>query len=539
MTKAIGEFDYIIVGAGSAGCVLANQLSENPANRVLLIEAGASDFSPMIHMPRGVARVLSYQKYMWYYQGQIPVNDDKVPDMWMRGRTLGGSSSINGAIYVRGQAEDYDALGDSGCEGWNWDTMHTYFRRLENQLLGEDGNRGVGGPLTVERHSTPNAVCNAFIDAAGQVGLSALEDTNCRAPEGIGYASATIDRGRRCSAATAFLKPARNRKNLTIVTRTLTEKLIFEGTRAAAVLCRQGGRQIAFKCRGEIIVSAGTIESPKLLQLSGIGPAKHLQSLDVAVVHDNPHVGSNLREHRVLPLQFHVNLPETENQQLQGLALARNVAKYLLTRRGIMGYPSYEVIGYFRALTTSQRPDAELLMAPISYTLGEGGLTLDKESGFHAMSLALRPESRGFIRIQSADSSVAPDISPNYLATENDRNVTIASYRFLQSLCQQPALRSLAIEQRNFTDVTTDDEIIDAYLRHGTPAYHAVGTCSMGEDENAVVDSRLRVKGVSGLRVVDCSVMPTILAGHTNGPAMAMAWRAADLIIEDNRQQGQ
>jgi choline dehydrogenase-like flavoprotein len=532
----VPDCDYVIVGAGSAGCVLADRLSQDPRNEVLLVEAGPLDKSPWVSMPKGFGRLLRDPRHAWFFPTEPEAGNGGRPEYWVRGKMLGGSSSINGMVYVRGQPEDYDGWAAMGLKSWGWSTVASYFKRMERHILGADEVRGADGPLAVSFCSKPSVLGDAVLAAAAQLGVPVKEDLNRPEQEGVGYLCATIRNGRRQSAAEAFLRPALRRPNLTVLTDTLVQRVLFEGRRAVGVVALRGEVPLSLRARREVILSAGALQSPQLLQLSGVGPAQHLRSIGIEVRVDSPEVGANMREHRLLFIQYRLRNGHSLNRQFSGLPLALNSLRYVLTRSGVLAQGSYDIGGFIRTDAGLDRPDAQVMMAPYSLDLTTGKLGFEPFPGMQVFGYALRPESRGTVMARSASPADLPVIRPNYLHAAADRRVSIGVVRFLRRwLAQAPLAPFVGEETTPGAGVQTDEEILDAFARRGQSGYHACGTCRMGVDATAVLDERLRVNGVSGLRVVDLSLFPTMISGNTNGPMMALAWRAADLILEDSK----
>jgi choline dehydrogenase-like flavoprotein len=528
------SFDYIVVGAGSAGCVLVNRLSEDPSTSVLLIEAGGRDTTPLITMPKGFGKLLGDPRFAWHYPVE-PVGPTRRVEHWVRGRTLGGSSSVNGMVYNRGDRADYDELERLGNTGWGWDTMLPVFKKIEDNALGASEVRGKGGPLHVSTAPEPEPLCEEAIAAGTGLGWRRTDDLNASDDERIGYAMATIKNGQRFSAARAFLHPVADRPNLTVSVNTLVTRVLTENGRAVGVRARSKGREADFRARREVILSAGSIATPKILQLSGIGPVEALKAAGVDVLVDSPHVGGRMREHRCFVVQYRLKDNLGYNKALSTpLRQGLTGVKYLATRRGPLAAPAFDVIAFFKTRAELARPDAQLLIAPVSLLPEVPGeeTGVEREPGVMGLGYILRPTAEGSLHITSADPEAPLTITPNYYGSDHDRAVGTALFRRMRDLFEtEPIAARITAETLPGPAVREDQEIIDAGLEHGRCGYHAVGTCAMGPTEDDAVDAQLRVRGVEGLRVVDCSVMPTMVSGNLNAPIMAMAWRASDLIL--------
>lgn len=528
------EFDFIVVGAGSSGCVLANRLSADPNAQVAVIEAGPRDSNFWIHLPIGYGRTMWDPKVNWKFETQPEPNMAGRQVYWPRGRVLGGSSSINGLIVIRGQKEDYDSWEAQGCPGWSFSAVQPYFVKLEsNAEFGDDQIHGANGPLPVSSINRKHELIEAFIASAEANGVPRTKDFNGRSQEGAGYFQLTTKNGWRMSAAAAYLKPAAKRENLKIITDTQVLRVLFEGRRAVGIVCHtpQGTRTI--KARRGVILSAGAIQSPQLLMLSGIGPGKHLQDIGVPVQIDRPAVGQNLQDHLQFRLIYKASKPITTNDALRSLwGRAKLGLEWLLFRRGALAIGINQGGLFGRLMPESKSPDIQFHVATLSADMA-GGKVHDFP-GFTLSVCQLRPESRGHIALASADPLARPLIYANYLATEKDRDYAVKSVQFARKLAGTKPLADLvAAEVTPGPTVRTDAEILDYARRNGATIFHPSGTCRMGRDEAAVVDERLRVRGVSGLWVVDCSIMPTLVSGNTNVPAIMIAEKAADMIAED------
>jgi choline dehydrogenase len=536
MPQDTQAYDYIIVGAGSAGCVLANRLSESGRHRVLLLEAGPRNRHPWLHIPLGYGKLFTNQRYNWCYTTEPQAECHGRNVIAPRGKTLGGSSSINGLIYIRGQAEDFDHWRQLGNTGWSHEDVLPYFRMAENNERGADTHHGAGGPLGVSDVRDRHPLAAAFIEAAQQCGYPRNDDFNGATQEGAGFYQNTMRNGVRASTAAAYLKPARKRANLHVVSEALASRILFEGRKATGVEYLANGATQTARANAEVLVAGGAFNSPQLLQLSGLGPAEHLRSLGIPVIADLPGVGNDLNDHYFARIILKCREPITLNDAVRSWRQgAFTVLRYALFRRGYFAMPAIAAGCFLRALPSAATPDVQCSLAP--YSAHDIGGNLDDFSGFMVTCCLLRPESRGHVRVKSADPRQAPAIHPNYLAARKDRDTLVAGVRVLRRLAQAPALaRYIAEEFEPGPGCADDDALLDFIRRRGSTVYHPVSTCRMGPDAKAVVDERLKVRGFERLRVIDASIMPTVVSGNTNAATIMIAEKGADMIMTDARR---
>jgi choline dehydrogenase len=533
MSEAV-EADFIVVGAGSAGCALAARLSEDPAVKVLLLEAGGDDRNRWIHIPLGFGKTFADPSVNWCYSTEPDPGAADRRVFWPRGKVLGGSSSINGMVYIRGQAEDFDHWRQLGNTGWSFEDVLPYFKRAEDQTRGGDQFHGTGGPLCVS-DALEHPICEAFIDSAVELGFPRNADFNGASQDGAGYHQTTTRNGRRCSTAVGYLRPAMARSNLRVLTEALTEKVLFDGRRATGITFRQHGQSRTARAAREIILCGGAINSPQLLLLSGIGPQRQLSELGVPVVADLAGVGQSLQDHYSAPVKLKCRFPITVNDvMLSNVRKVKVGLQYLMFRTGPLAMATSPAALFVRTRPELASADVKISVSPFSSDRPQDGL--HPWSGFSLIAYQLRPESRGEIRLKTANPADPPAMHPNYLSAETDQRAIVAGLALCRQLLTRPKLAHFVAEEYlPGPAVRSDDELLDFARRNGGTVFHPTSTCKMGNDPLAVVDAALRVRGIDRLRVADASIMPTVVSGNTNAATIMIGEKAADLLREERR----
>ena len=524
------EADFIVVGAGSAGCVMAARLSEDPSAKVVLLEAGGKDTNPWIHIPLGFGKTFADARVNWKFQTEPEAGLNNRSIYWPRGKVLGGSSSINGMVYIRGQHEDFDHWRQLGNAGWSSSDVLPYFRRSVSQARGADTWHDSDGPLAVSDATYNHPICDAFIESAVEAGFPRNPDFNGRSQEGVGYQQTTTRNGRRCSTAVGYLRPAMKRPNLRVITRALTEKVVFDGTRAVGVAFRENGVPRTIRARREVVLCGGAIGSPHILLLSGVGPAAQLAEFGIPVVHDLPGVGQCLQDHFSAAVKLRSKEPITFNDVMMNpLKKLQAGLQYVVFRNGPLTMAAGPVALFARTRPELATPDVKISISPFSSDNPAAGL--HKFSGFTVIVYQLRPDSRGEIRLKSNDPAQPPAMIPRYLTDTNDQRTVVDGLKLIRRLLTNPRLsRYIEAEYLPGPAVQTDEQYLAYARQYGSTVFHPTSTCRMGPDPMAVVDAELRVHGLHGIRVVDASVMPTVASGNTNAATIMIGEKAADMI---------
>ena len=527
-------FDYIIIGAGSAGCVLARRLSDNPRNNVLLLEAGPPADSFWVHTPAGMAKMFFHKDYNWnYYTEPMPeLNDRKM--YWPRGRGLGGSSSINGMVYIRGHRSDFDEWERRGNPGWGYDDLLPYFRKMEHNARGEDEYRGAGGPLWISdpvRH--PSSM--DFVEAAARLGIPRTDDLNGAVHDGVGFMQHNIRRGKRQSAYVAYVQPVQHRKNLTVKTAALVRRIVVENGQATGVEIEADGERRVVRATKEVILSAGALNSPQLLMLSGLGPEAELHRHGIQTIRNVPGVGQNLQDHFYVHCSFRSNPESSYNPELRGMRKYLQGIRYVFTGTGYLALGSSQVAAFVKSRPEEPYADLQISFRPMTFTYHQNGvIEVDPQPAMAASVYRLRPAASGTVTLKSADPGHSPAFTTNFLTHPDDNRAVIQGIRMIRKImATEPIASRVTGEKIPGPEVQTDDQIFRFMQAHGSSAFHPSGTCKMGNDPLAVVDERLRVRRVRGLRVIDASIMPHVTSGNTNAPTMMIAEKGADMIAQD------